>query len=407
MDGWGEQWERFHGLMLSNSIDKTKLADFFRARGIVAELVWDPKTSYTVGLRLATREGAVGTLAEGATEFTAGPTLQQLADDLAQTFQAEVRLGQARADAWTDKDSGKLDVLEEGETTGEPLPVRLVEIGTTPSSAVPVLAAVEGVPLAELEIGEGKRALLAEVPASRPESTFGDLPVVTLRMEGGALKSALIKDDDPDSAARYDWGLQRVLVVGEAGTNKPAPEFVQRLVGARAVIEEIHDAVPGIDVEGAYQAATHRGQRSVREFVAALGLPQDVAEFLLGTLQLRDVMGARISEAGSIRSAIGRSVEKTLEGEGKPVPLWQSYTRMALNHPYLMQAYSSVEAISGTALVALSRMKGDLRPFVRRTAATVGALFLIDSMVQTALSRYAMTLHYRSEAEKQRRRYRH
>ena len=397
-----QQWSRLQGLMLSNAIDKEKLTQFLTDRAIAAEFVWNPKTAYSVSLRLASNGQNVGILPQESTQLEAGPTIAELANQLATEFNAEIHLEQIHLNQWHNKDQDLFDTAE--ETSCDLTPVRLVEIGTLPGSAVPMLAAIEGVDMAEVETREGKRALLAEVPAGQPESTFGDLPVVTLRMENGVLKAALIVDDNPDNAVRYDWGMQRVMVVGAAGTSQSAPKFLQRLVGARSRIEPIHDAVPGIDVEGACRAASQQGESAVREFVAALGLSQDIAEFLLGTVKLTDIADARVSTAGTIRSAIGRSVEKTLEGHGKHFRSWEAYSKLVVKHPLLMHVFCSISAIVGSSLIVLPYLRGvSMRKGWRRLIQTLGVTFLLDSAIQTIMCRYAETLHYRKEAERNRK----
>ncbi len=57
---------------------------------------------------------------------------------------------------------------EEEAAAVDPTPTRIVEIGRTPAPSVPgCLAALEGVDLGDLELAEGHRALLAELPAEK------------------------------------------------------------------------------------------------------------------------------------------------------------------------------------------------------------------------------------------------
>ncbi|MCW1087728.1 hypothetical protein OJ913_10070, partial [Streptococcus anginosus] len=69
---------------------------------------------------------------------------------------------------------------------------RIVEIGNTPASSVPLLAALEGIDLADLEGNGGQRLLLAELPAEKAGWNFGELPLITLSKQDDEFQIFLV-----------------------------------------------------------------------------------------------------------------------------------------------------------------------------------------------------------------------
>ena len=103
---------------------------------------------------------------------------------------------------------------EEDAAAVEPIPTRIVEIGRTPASSVPLLAALEGVDLGDLELAEGHRALLAELPAEKEGWNFGDLPLVTLSVTDGEFQVFLVTDDHLEHIISHNWGMDAAIVPG-------------------------------------------------------------------------------------------------------------------------------------------------------------------------------------------------
>ncbi|MBF1731148.1 MAG: hypothetical protein HXP06_05125, partial [Trueperella pyogenes] len=171
-------WTRVEGMMIASQLDPDQVAQVLRESSVLAQLEWFEATPQLLGLNIAVENGRVATLAEGAQDAQAGITVSELASQLASHFKAEVRLGGEHVDALPQGDSPLAEFLpEEVEETESG--VRVVEIGRTPASSVPLLAALEGVDVADVELDNGYRALLAEIPEDKSGWNFGDLPLVS------------------------------------------------------------------------------------------------------------------------------------------------------------------------------------------------------------------------------------
>ena len=172
-------WTRVEGMMIASQLDPAEVAQALREKDVLVQLEWFEATPQLLGLNVAVADGCVATITEGSTEAVPGLTVTELAQDLAQRFNAEVRLGSEHADALSQNESPLADFLPD-EVDDTETPVRIVEIGRTPASSVPLLAALEGVDVADIELEDGYRALLAEIPEEKSGWNFGDLPLVSL-----------------------------------------------------------------------------------------------------------------------------------------------------------------------------------------------------------------------------------
>ena len=117
--------------------------------------------------------------------------------------------------------------------------VRVVEIGRTPASSVPLLAALEGVDVADVELGKGYRALLAEIPEEKSGWNFGDLPLVSLAMTDGDLHLYLVTDDHLEHVLTHNWGMTTRIVTGSAAVESVDSSIVD-LVGDRPCAKSRH-----------------------------------------------------------------------------------------------------------------------------------------------------------------------
>ena len=156
-----QDWTRIEGMIIGHDLDPSVVAGELKDRSILAQLEWFPSSPQMLGLNVAVDKERVATVPAGSTEVVPGPTPAELADELAILFDAEVRIGNATADHLPEGDSplGKVWPSDEEDAAAvEPIPTRIVEIGRTPASSVPLLAALEGVDLGDLELAEGHRA---------------------------------------------------------------------------------------------------------------------------------------------------------------------------------------------------------------------------------------------------------
>ncbi|MFZ1382770.1 MAG: hypothetical protein WAS54_08310 [Scrofimicrobium sp.] len=378
------EWTRVEGMVIGSDLDPMRLAQLLADRSVVAELEWYEKTPQLVGIRVASDGKKVATLTKRGRVFHAGLALENLVDELANDLKAEVMIGGVTVDATPE---GNVDDAPDEAAAEGKVPTRIVEIGHTPASAVPLMAAFEGVDIAELDLPDDKRLLASVVPSHRGGWYFGDVPVVTLTMDGDEFQAFLVPEDDPESVITYNWGMKELIVAGAQGWEK-IPESAQDLVGARPEIQAIHDAVPGIDAEAAFEATQVRGAAAVRKLVAALGLSSDVADFLLGTRGIEQISGATVHRARGISNAIGRSVDILIDERQEGSRFWDGYTNLVTSKSWLIPAATALEAAGGLALLVLGRKRNGSRSTAGKIGTVVGSILMIDSVAQNALAKY-------------------
>ena len=108
---------------------------------------------------------------------------------------------------------------------------------------MPLLAALEGVDVADIELEDGYRALLAEIPEEKSGWNFGDLPLVSLTMTDGDLHLYLVTDDHFEHVLTYNWGMTVRIVVGSSSVEAVDPAVID-LVGDRPALREIAATFP-------------------------------------------------------------------------------------------------------------------------------------------------------------------
>ena len=256
-----QEWTRIEGMIIGHDLDPSVVAGELKERSILAQLEWFPSSPQMLGLNVAVDKERVATVPAGSTEVVPGPTPAELADELAILFDAEVRIGNATADHLPEGDSplGKVWPSDEEAAAVDPTPARIVEIGRTPASSVPLLAALEGVDLGDLELAEGHRALLAELPAEKEGWNFGDLPLVTLSVTDGEFQVFLVTDDHLEHIISHNWGMDAAIVPGGHDRTAELPGEVIDLVGDRLDLLEIAEAVPGSDADALWASVATTG----------------------------------------------------------------------------------------------------------------------------------------------------
>ena len=333
-----QDWTRIEGMIIGHELDPSVVAGELKERSILAQLEWFPSSPQLLGLNVAIADDRVATVPAGSTEVVPGPAPADLADELAVLFDAEVRIGNASADHLPEGDSplGKVwPSEEEADEAVEGTPTRIVEIGRTPASSVPLLAALEGVDLGDLELADDHRALLAELPAEKEGWNFGDLPLVTLSVTDGEFQVFLVTDDHLEHIVSHNWGIDAAIVPG------------------------------GHDKAGS------------------------VAGFLLGTTAAEDVEGVTVHLARGISNAIGRSVD-IMMGQPQSVvkPLWNSYESVAVERPWIIHAAVAAEAVIGTSMLVAAVRAPAPRSGWLRFAGIVGGLMLVDSIAELSLAKH-------------------
>ncbi len=392
-------WERVEGMVIAPDLDPKALAKDLKDRAVVAQLDWFEATPSLVGISVGVRDGVVATLSSPGEDLEPGPQLVDLVKELAEALHGEVMVGDASFFAMDqDQDTASVQEAATSQDQGDQV-VRLVEIGSTPASAIPLLAAFEGVDIAEVQLSGDKRLLAAQLPGNRQDWYFGDLPLVVLSMRGDEFKAFFVGTDDPESIISYNWGMQNLTVAGGCGWDKEIPENAEALVGTRADIEAIHEAVPGIDVDAAVAASAMRGPKAVRAFVSALGLRPDIAEFLLGNIGLQQISGATLHHARGISNAIGRSVDIIIDEKQEGSKFWNAYTDLITSKPWLIPVVTGAEVVVGASLLFAGRKRDGVRGGLARAATAAGVWLLLDSLAQTALAKYTAMRAYRHRDE--------
>ena len=377
-------WTRVEGMMIASQLDPAEVAQALREKYVLVQLEWFEATPQLLGLNVAVADGCVATITEGSTEAVPGLTVTELAQDLAQRFNAEVRLGSEHVDALSQNESPLADFLPD-EVDDTETPVRIVEIGRTPASSVPLLAALEGVDVADIELEDGYRALLAEIPEEKSGWNFGDLPLVSLTMTDGDLHLYLVTDDHLEHVLTYNWGMTVRIVVGSSSVEAVDPAVVD-LVGDRPALREIAAHVPGADVDALLAA----------QEVQALALPHGVAEFLSGTIEASDVEGAVLHAARGISNAIGRSVDIMMTStEDAQTAIQKAYMAVVSERPWIISTLATLEAAVGASMLVSTVKTPKPRSGWKIFAGVFGGAMLVDAFAEIALARVMRSKFHR------------
>ena len=387
-------WTRVEGMMIASQLDPAEVAQALREKDVLVQLEWFEATPQLLGLNVAVADGRVATVSEGSTEAVPGLTVTELAQDLAQRFNAEVRLGSEHADALSQNESPLADFLPD-EVDDTETPVRIVEIGRTPASSVPLLAALEGVDVADIELEDGYRALLAEIPEEKSGWNFGDLPLVSLTMTDGDLHLYLVTDDHLEHVLTYNWGMTVRIVVGSSSVEAVDPAIVD-LVGDRPALREIAAHVPGADVDALLAAQELRGAEAITGVVQALALPHGVAEFLSGTIEASDVEGAVLHAARGISNAIGRSVDIMMTStEDAQTAIQKAYMAVVSERPWIISTLATLEAAVGASMLVSTVKTPKPRSGWKIFAGVFGGAMLVDAFAEIALARVMRSKFHR------------
>ncbi|QPK81051.1 hypothetical protein G7Y41_08420 [Schaalia sp. ZJ405] len=394
-------WTRVEGMIIGRDLDPMKVAQHLRESQILAQLEWFSSSPQLLGLNVAVADGAVATVAAGESEVTSGPSVEDLAEEIAVLYDAEVRIGTHSVDHLPQGESPLADAWPADEIEDQEEPVsRIVEIGRTPASSVPLLAALEGIDLGSLELSDDHRALLAELPPEKAGWNFGDVPLVTLSMTDGEFQVFLVTDDHLEHIVAHNWDMDSLIVAG--GNESPdavAAETID-LVGDRPDLRQIATYVPGADVDALVDSTKTSGEDAVWKVVHALGLPSGVAGFLLGALDIDHVEEVTVHRARGVSNAIGRSVDIMLgEPESRMQPLWNSYENIAVQRPWLIHCAATFEAIIGSGLLVSAVRAKKPRSGLTVFAGIAGSLMIVDSLAELSLAKYVARRRRRNSPE--------
>lgn len=380
-------WERVEGMILTAKLDPQDMIAYLTEKGVVAQLDWFAETPELMGISIGVLEDRVARIPSPGAPLEEGPTIVEFIGELADRFQAEVRVGEFGVYRLPEDFTQSVPAVPDQSE-----PLKVVEICEAPASAIPLMAALAGVDVASVEMEGDKRALIAELPAGRTNWTLSEPPMVTLTASGEDFQAFLIKDDDPENIITYNWGMEEVVVPGAGAGDANSEQLAQSLVGARQDVEAIHDAVPGVSSQLAFASSQNRGALAVNSFVASLGLPVSVAEFLRGDRELDAIPEAAYHHARGVSNAIGRSVDLMI-GQGEETSLWEKYKRTVADKPWLVPSLAGAEALLGAGLVVLSRGKKVRGGAGSKALAVVGGVLVGDAAINGLVAKYASLLN--------------
>ncbi|MCD4549935.1 MULTISPECIES: hypothetical protein [unclassified Schaalia] len=384
-------WERVEGVMIGRHADPKMVVEYLNERHILSQIEWYPISPQLLGVCFAQNsDRAIAVVTPDGQDLQAGAPVEQFVNELAEFFEAEVRAGDYRSDYLVEPIINMPELFDEDDEGWiEPEGTRVVEVGRTPLSSVPVLAALEGCDVGVVELGSDCRALLTEMPVDKVGWNFGSLPLVSLSLREGALYASVVFDDHFESTVSYTWGMEHVLTGVPAGKAASIPVDIRDLVGDGLDLDVIAAFVPDADAEALRRTACMRGDESVYAVVRALGLPRGIASFLLGESVLDEVPDARVYEARRISQAIGRSVDMMLEDREAVVhPGFAAYRALDLDRPWIVRTGAAAEAVVGAGLVAWAARSRKPRSVWSVVGALAGTAMLVDSVAELFLAKY-------------------
>lgn len=211
-----------------------------------------------------------------------------------------------------------------------------------------------------------------------------DAPVLSVRCRG------------PRLVWRWDDELEPVPWVK---ADAAASDFVARELGPGAISQRIAQTVAAVDAARIEEALHADPDAAPAMLVAALGLPQEIADFLSGLLSATAIPGAIVFEPKPLPQRIQTSVAYGSVGESKSkTGYWQTYRRLFVDRPRVTEIVSSIQAGVGSVLFA-----GGLRSWRRtggKVAAAVGGALVVNAAariltmqwIQTALETEGLTV---------------
>lgn len=211
-----------------------------------------------------------------------------------------------------------------------------------------------------------------------------DAPVLSVRCRG------------PRLVWRWDDELEPVPWVK---ADAAASDFVARELGPGAISQRIAQTVAAVDAARIEEALHADPDAAPAMLVAALGLPQEIADFLSGLLSATAIPGAIVFEPKPLTQRIQTSVAYGSVGESKSkTGYWQTYRRLFVDRPRVTEIVSSIQAGVGSVLFA-----GGLRSWRRtggKVAAAVGGALVVNAAariltmqwIQTALETEGLTV---------------
>ena len=318
--------------------------------------------------------------------------------------QAEGEAGEGAAEGVGDdarEGLGGYAAEDAGEEAGEDIPEfkgPMLVVSDIALAEMPGLAAANRRSLAVFRM-EGACAVAMELDGTEDARRAGkpgfaialstdpsglDAPVLSVRCRG------------PRLVWRWDDELEPVPWVK---ADAAASDFVARELGPGAISQRIAQTVAAVDAARIEEALHADPGAAPAMLVAALGLPQEIADFLSGLLSATAIPGAIVFEPKPLTQRIQASVAYGSVGESKSkTGYWQTYRRLFVDRPRVTEIVSSIQAGVGSVLFA-----GGLRSWRRtggKVAAAVGGALVVNAAariltmqwIQTALETEGLTV---------------
>lgn len=382
-------WLPVEGVVVAPALDPDKVCEVIGQAGVVAEVDWYEDTSHLLGLNVLVNSHEQVAVLDPQLQLVAGPKVTELVELLAAFFKADVSIGEKSADHVP---AGAVFP----KVTKPSQEVRVVEVTRMPMASVPFCAAVEGTDLIALELEDNFRAVMHT--SNSDDITEGvmmtEAPGLALYSDNGDLRLAGVdKENAPVRHAAglilHSWLMRTRTLYGSHQEVPPqVAAQVEHLFGDDDTAERLCQLVPSADLEGVGLALKQEGAQGIQTMVQALHLPAGVVSFLKGEISAQEVEGAVVHESRGWANAIGRSVDIMLtEPDSTGNQVWSTYRKIAVEKPWAVRVFASVEASVGATILTLAIRSKSTSPW-RKISGVLGALMLFDSVAEVALAKY-------------------
>ena len=395
-------WNRTEGVLVAPGTAPEAVAEFLAARNVVGRLEWYPTTPHLLSLTLACDvQGRVAVTPPSRGGVVAGLGTSALTEALAREFQADVTIGPASFD-------GLPEGVELPAVTMSASPTsRTVVVSPLSAYTVPLQATLLERPLAVASAPGLDRRLVMYSGEGQALGVFGwdedSLPALVLTVDGHDMTVRAVTSTEGEDDAVYSWAMTSRYVLG--GVKDPGPSllgFVEDLLEDRTDASVIAAAVPGTDPQAVAQAIQTPGMDGMLALVEALGLPDFVGLVLTGRLAPAEVPEAVVHEPRGLSNAVSRSVGLMLQDPSTPgAGFWRSYVRTVTDQAWLVRAGLALEAGLGGALVGTALRRRGRTGVTPRWIMTVGALLLVDSVVEASTTSWVRHLELRRRADEE------
>ncbi len=273
----------------------------------------------------------------------------------------------------------------------------MVVIADLPLSEVPSLVTADNEPMAVSKLGD---ALVMTAGAPMPS-----MRKLFPRPSFQIVVSAGQDDESPYLYVRRDnqelfWNWEGELPIFrwiEPGTE--GYDFVVDETGSGAVARKaVADVIDArfADIRIALQASAPNG---VRAFIAALKLPDEIADVLEGERPISEIPNSRLFKPGSPGSAFEDRIAYSIAGEGFMEPdLMGAYRKIYLERPWAVALASAVQtAVAGAMITNGYSRANSGKPWKLLTA--LGGWAFVGGLTRILTTSYAQSVVTQRESD--------